>query len=380
MAIQILFSGEMGGGGLLGPGEQADLASLAVEIVIGEPGSDPQVIRHVIVDRLTAEQRAGEAIGPDDLAPVADDDGTPAVFRSILHLLVSTGGSDPRSYAIDRGFAAAMAAWGADQADDDTLTLNEAVVPAVVADQSMVVASEQRFLPAIDDAETRAYVAAPRVYLTTRSIGLDDLAQQVVRTDLMRDGIRTLPRDGAPADAPARHRLWYGALAGAFESEYILANAGQLDPTGRVIEGVSFDMGKPLAVVTGEDELLPVAADTSLATILAAGGLAVVPGEITTAATWWEISPDATTRSVLAPRLGGGGVRGPGAPRPSTIKPVGPADKPRDQRKQKDEGGNAGEYGTLVDKVGRNVEKAARTGGRIVRDGWDDVAKPLVKL
>ena len=184
----ILYSGEMGGGGLLGPGEQADLASLAVEIVISEPGSDPRVIRHVIVDRLTAEQRAGDAISTDVLAPVADDDGTPAVFSSILDLLVSTGGSDPRSYAIDRGFAAAMAAWGANQSDISTLTIDEMVMPAVVADQSMVVASEQRFLPAIDDAEVRAYVAAPRVYLTTRSSDISDLAQQIVRTDLVRDG------------------------------------------------------------------------------------------------------------------------------------------------------------------------------------------------
>ena len=79
-------------------------------------------------------------------------------------------------------------------------------------------------------------------------------------------------------------------------------------------------MGQPLTVITGTDVVMPGAADPNLASILAAGGLAVVPGDVPTGTTWWEVSPDATTRSVLAPRLGGGGVRGPVVPahRPSS--------------------------------------------------------------
>jgi len=55
-------------------------------------------------------------------------------------------------------------------------------------------------------------------------------------------------------------------------------------------------------------------------------------------------------------------------------------DKPRDQRKQQDDGKSGNEYGTLVNNVAGKVEKGANAAGRVVRDGWDDVAKPLIKL
>jgi hypothetical protein len=77
--------------------------------------------------------------------------------------------------------------------------------------------------------------------------------------------------------------------------------------------------------------------------------------------------------------LGGGGVRGPGGPR-RPILPVNPPDKPRDQRKQQDDGKQGNEYGTLVENVAGKVEKGAKAGGRIIRDGFDDVVKPLIKL
>ncbi|CAN5835663.1 hypothetical protein BH23CHL8_BH23CHL8_11710 [soil metagenome] len=375
----IIFSGEMGGGGLMGPGEEADIASLSLEIVIREPGRDPQAIRHVIADRLTVEQRASGAVTPDVLRPIADDDGTPAIFRAILHPMVSTGGSDPRAYAIDRGFAAAMAEWGANRSDLSDISLNELVIPAVIADQSMVVASEQRSIPAIDDDQVRTYVAAPRVYLVTRAIGADDGARQIVETDLARDAIRTLPRDDATADAAARHQLWYGALAGAIESEYVLANAAGLDPEGRVIEGVSFEMGQPLTVLTTPDEGLPVRADASLVAIMAAGGLAVVPGEVAAADTWWEVSEDGTTRSVLAPSLGGSRVGGPRS-RPSRVLPPSPPDKPGDQRKQKGQEGKGNEYGTLVTEVSQKVTKTSEVMSNYHKDLFVTVAKPLVKI
>ena len=73
---------------------------------------------------------------------------------------------------------------------------------------------------------------------------------------------------------------------------------------------------------------------------------------------------------------GAGGVGGGRRP----IMPVNPADKPRDQRKQQDEDAKGNEYGTLVDNVAGKVQKGAQKAGRIVQDGWDEVAKPLIKL
>jgi transglutaminase-like putative cysteine protease len=377
----ILLQGEVGGGGLLGPGKQADLASLSLDITIGVPGRDPQVVRHVIADRLTASQRSAGAVTAAELAPVAtDDDGTPIIFRSIVHPMVSTGGTDPRTYATDLGFATKLAAWGAANAASlDDMSLNEALVPQAVSDQAIVVASEQRFISSIDDDQVRAYVAEPRVYLASRSLDPIDPTRWVQQTDIVRDGIRTLPRQDASADATARHQLWYGALAGAFETQYGLANAAVLDPAARSLEGVSLEMSQPLSVQAGPEVALPLAAGPDLVSIIGSGGMAIVPGDVPSARTWWEVASDGTTRSVLAPRSGGFegvGSKGSGY----KVFPVPEADKPRDQRKQKDEDGNANEYGTVVNKVSRKVEKASRAIGRLTQDGFDDVAEPLIKL
>ncbi|MFN8518286.1 MAG: transglutaminase domain-containing protein [Chloroflexota bacterium] len=374
----ILFTGELGGGGLLGPGEQADLVQLALEVTVSSPGAEPQTVRQVLADRLTPSQRASGSFTAEDLAPVADDDGIPAIFRSIVHVLPSTGALSPRAYAQDRGYAAAMTAWGINTPDDEDLTLNEALVPIAVADEAFVAASERRFVPAIDDAHVRAYVATPRVYLVTRSLDLDDVARQRVVTDLAIDDLRMLADDGSDAEATAR-QLWYGSLQGAFETEYALANASAFESDGLVLEGVSFDMDQSLHVVTSADGGRPDAASGDLDHLLQAGGLAVVPGDVAAARTWWEIAADAGTRSVLAPRLGGGGAGGVGSGR-RPVMPVSQPDKPRDQRKQQDDGQNGNEYGTVVENVAGKVEKGARSAGRVVRDGWDVVKKPLIKI
>jgi transglutaminase-like putative cysteine protease len=374
----ILFSGEVGGGGLLGPGEQADLVRLTVELSVASPGAEPLVVRQVLADRLTPEQRSAGTASVETLSPVADDEGTPALFRTVIHLMVSTGATSPRGFRQDQGYAAAMAAFGANTPDSDDITLAEALVPAAVGDLALVMASERRFIPAIDGATVRSYIASPRLFLATRASDPQDLEVRSVVTDLAVDALRTLPRDGGTSDAAAR-RLWYGALEGAVETEMTLANASALDAASRTMEGVSFDMAQPLTVVTAADGVRPEAAAVDLERLLGAGGLAVVPGDVAAARTWWELSPDATTRSVLAPRLGGGGVRGPGGPR-RPILPVNPPDKPRDQRKQQDDGKQGNEYGTLVENVAGKVEKGAKAGGRIIRDGFDDVVKPLIKL
>lgn len=375
---EILFTGEVGGGGLLGPGEQADLVRLSLEVSVASPGRDPQVVRQVLADRLTAEQRAAGSVSADQLAAVADDEGTPAVFRPIVHLIVSTGGTSPRAYEQDLGYGASMAAWGANVPDLGDATLNEALVPDAVADQALALASEQRFVPAIDDETVRAYVAAPRLTLATRTVDLDDVERRSIVTDLAIDSIRTLPTDGAAAEAAAR-QVWYGALEGAFETELALANASAYDAEGRTLEGVSFDMAQPLTVVTADATARPTAAADDLAALLAAGGLAVVPGDVAAARAWWEVASDAQTRSVLAPRLGGNKAGGIGGGR-RVVMPVNPADKPRDQRKQQDDGKNGNEYGTLVNNVAGKVEKGAKAAGRVVQDGFDDVVKPLMKL
>ncbi len=363
----IVISGTDGGGGLMGGGGQVDLASLSLEIQTDAPGATPQVVRHLIADRIPPAVRASGDITPDDLLAVQDSDGTPAIFATILHVMSSTGGSSPLAYAAEQGFAAQIAGWSANAADIGETGLDRVFAPAAVSDRILVVASEQRFLTALDDAEVRAYVAAPRVYLTTRAVDANDPTVGTVMSDLLIDGIRTLPRAGATQDAAARHQLWYGALQGALETEYALVNASSAEPEGRILAGVSLEMGQPLSVLSATDTTLPRAADETLAEALAAGGLAVVPGAVADAGSWWLISADGSARSILAPRLGGNGIWSK-LPNPfRRVVPVVPSEPGNNGK------GGGNEYINNL-KVEKEVTPTVEAGGQMARDAFEDGA------
>jgi hypothetical protein len=373
----VFVTGELGGGGLLGPGTPADLVSLSLTVATQGPGQEVVSNRHVIADRLAPDIRAGGAITPDDLAAVADVDGTPAIFQTVVNLLVSTGGSDPRVFATDRAWAAEMTAFTANTADVGNMPLDQAFAPAAIADESLVVASEQRFLPAIDSAEDiRAYVATPRVYLASRSLDTVESEQLVVATDLLRDVIRILPRDGAAADTVAMYQVWYGALQAAFETEYALSNSTSFEAQGMRLQGVSFDMAKALTVVSSSGPEIP-AADERLTAILSSGGLAVVPGDPATASTWWEIASDGSTRSIVAPSIGAGIGSGklPSVPRGVTPVPKAP---PGGRHNRGNKGGGTEYPNTLKPSEAASpaVQKVAR---KAAEDTFEQTAGALAK-
>jgi transglutaminase-like putative cysteine protease len=369
------ITGETEGGGMLGGGgARFDLASLALEIETTVPGWQPTIDRHLIADRVPAGLRVSGDPTPEDLTPVADIDGTPATFATVLHLMLSTGGSDPRGYAIDQGFAAQVAAWGANVPDTSDVLLDRALAPAAASDQALVIASEQRLIPAVDDEQVRAYVASPRIYLASRSIDPADPTRDIVLTDLMRDEIRTLTHPGAPTDAAARHQLWYGALQAALETEYMLSIASTLQPEGLTLQGVSFDMAQPLIVLDAAATVLPGAADEVLASTLAAGGLAIVPGDVSSASTWWQVGPDGTTRSIIAPRMGASGSIG---------KKLSPAF--RVQPKQPSQPGGNGKGGRGGNEYQNSLEPSkqatpvAQAAGNVTRDTFQQNAGTIAR-
>jgi hypothetical protein len=357
----VLLTGEVGGGGLLGGGEHVDLVSLSLDVETTAPGHEAEVVTHVIADRLAADARATGAVTADSLEAVADLDGAPVIFQNVTHIMVSTGGSNPRVRASEQDLAAQMSGWLANATDTSDVLIGEAMIPATTSDEMLVVGSEQRFVPAIDGGDVRAFVAAPRVYLATRAVDATDVTADTTQTDLVLDGIRVVPGEGvAPEDAVQR-QVWYGVLQGALETEYLLANGSIYQPEGRTLQAVSLDMSEPLSVVTGADPAIP-AADARLEEILAAGGLAVVPGDSTAANTWWEIGPDGSTRSVLAPSLGGGISTGP-ATKPPAIPAPNPGQKPGDQNPDEHKGT---EYPTTVDVSQQVTTKVGETAQQII--------------
>jgi hypothetical protein len=292
--------------------------------------------------------------------------------------MVSTGGANPRHQAADLAFAAQMAAWGSNTDDPGAILAVDAFQPMAALDRSLVLASERRFIPAIDDAEVRAFVAMPRITATTSVMDLADPSSTTFRTDLMIDGVRTLAREGAPVDAAARRQLWYGTLEGALETEFVLSGADLLDPAGRLLVSASFDTTRPLTVVTDDDGPIPAAADAGLDGILASGGLAVVPGDVATARTWWEIGPDGSTRSVIAPRLGSS-IRG-GRPGPSSpLTRVQPKSGTNPGGKQHQGRRGPGERGLVEQQVVPAAETTGKELGYSTADKFTQASSQLMK-
>ncbi len=151
------------------------------------------------------------------------------------------------------------------------------------------------------------------------------------------------------------------------------------EPGTLTLTGVSFVMDEPLTVLSSEGLAdLPSTTDPALASMLGDGDLVVVPGDPGLTSTWWQVSQDGTTRSILAPTLGGiGGVGRPpssGGPAITPIKALDqqpgqqrrPDPKPTDEWEDDDEAGN--EYGTLVNEVGTKTEQVADPAGQALRD------------
>lgn len=297
---------ELGGsaGGLFGGdffgSAGADLVALTLELATQGPGVAPISATRVLYDRAPPSARVAGALDANDLEPLPDD-GAPAAFGGLHHVLVSTGGASPRDHAIARAYAANFAAndLSAEGAASD-YGLADLLFPLAVADQTLVVASERAIVDGLAGVGARAFVARPRVYLASL-LPFPDVSDGTARLiDLALDGVDVAVGPDAAPDTVARHRLWYGALQTALETEATLQAARAVDPDTATIDSVSLAMaGATLRVVE------PAERDTTegraLRDALAQGHLAVLVGD---PSRFWAVDPaSGATRSVLEPGL-----------------------------------------------------------------------------
>jgi hypothetical protein len=239
-------------------------------------------------------------VAADDLEPLPDG-GTPLAFGGLHHVLVSTGGSSPRAHAIARAYAANFAAneLRSDTAAND-YPLGDLLLPLAVADQTLVVTSERAIVDGLAGAGARAFVGRPRVFLASL-LPFPDVPDGTARVvDLALDGVDVVHGTDAAPDTAAHHRLWYGSLQTALETEATLQAARAVDPTTATIDSVSLAMaGAALRVVGPAD--LASAEGPALRETLAGGRLAVLVGD---AMRFWAIDPaTGATSSVLEPGL-----------------------------------------------------------------------------
>lgn len=300
-----------GGGGVLGNlfGDSGpELVALSLELETTGPGLTPATVRRVLLDRAPATERLAGTIDAAALEPWPEG-RSPTAFGGLHHVLASTGGASPRAHAIARAYAAHFAATELRAEDAATsYALDDLMLPLAVADRTLVLASERAVVDGLAAEGVRAFVGRPRVYLTSL-LPYPEVPNGTARViDLALDDVAIAAPTDAPAGTAARHRLWYGVLQTALETELTLQAARALDPTTATVDSVSLAMpGAALRVVTTEDP--PSAPGPALRRALDDGHLAVLVGD---AARFWTVDPESgATRSVFEPgvRIGftGGG-------------------------------------------------------------------------
>jgi hypothetical protein len=294
------------------PLKDSPLAGVRLEVQRDIPGQPSQTFTHVILDRVPASARAAGIVTPNVLAPMDGGNAGPTALAPIIHVMASTGGSNPRDTAITQARIAEFVDALSRPDAAGAYELGDLLWPVAVADQSLVTASERIIVPALDDGSGgHAFIADARVYLTSFGPGGSSGSGIQVATDLLADGVRIIAPSGVPADG-AQRRMWYGALQTALETQFVYEILSSVDPVGRQVLDVSDSTGSTLAVLAPDDPgSVPVGAAPALRDAVAAGLLAVVPGDPATSTTWWTVDPrDGTTRSIIDPGYGsifGGG-------------------------------------------------------------------------
>jgi len=311
----IAIAGDDGGFGL-GGGSSIDLTGLLLQVETNVPGHESQLRDRILLDRIPAAIRATGSVTTDQLLPLAVGDAGPLVLGEIHHILVSSGGANPRDTAIEMVNAAALAINELGAADAlDRFGIHQLMWPMTAADDALALLSERFIVAGLDRAiEGRAFVGGPRVVVFSVGPAAEDASRLAYRSDLLLDPITlALPASG-DGTGDAAVRQWYGVLEAALETETGLQVASAFDPGDRQLVGAGLSTGstRALAVLTRDDiSTLPATAPVALVRALEADHIVVVPGDAATSSVWWTIATaDGTTRSILDPGLGAIGLRG----------------------------------------------------------------------
>lgn len=298
----------LGGRGqdLLGdPTDLPEPVTLRLVVTTEGPGVEPLQATHVLVDRRTDGQLPGSLAAHAPLVPLTVEAGVPTALTGISNIAVSTGGSNPRTFAYRLvqvlDFIAGVML---DEEVAAQYSLADRLWPMAMAGEGLVQASEQVLVPAAGGDAGHGYVARPRVYLTSVAPAADDPEISLAITDLMIDGVRILPR--VPGTPTAPGQLWYGALQSALETELALRAADALAGGDPPLAGTSLSTRPPLTVLAPEAGAALDRTHAALRRDLESGLFVVLAGDAVTAESWWSIDPrSGVTRAMLVSGMRG---------------------------------------------------------------------------
>ncbi len=300
-----------GDGGFFGGEAGPELASLRIELISEAPGSEPLVAERILLDRVDPADRASGTVLPELLDPMPPAGEVLPALAGVHQLLVSNGAADLRAWAVKRAIAIGWAATFVNQPEQaDGLDLHDLFYPLAVANQSIVLASEQLLTGGIGVPDAaRAFVGRPRGYLVSFVPYPEVPDGTAIITDLALDDVDVVTSDQAPDGTAARIRLWQGVLQTALETELSLERAAAVDPSTAAVSSVSLAMSGPPALIQPSDAGSVPPAAGALHRALAANQLALLVD--TDGSSFWAVDPiTGRTRSVSDPGVRPGFIGG----------------------------------------------------------------------
>jgi len=297
---------------LLGSGGKEQLSALYLDVETSSPDHHTTTSRRCLLDRVPSRARFAGTAKTRDLAPVDRIDGVPTVFHAIHQVIVSSGSLNPHQVANNVGLAAHFAGrhLSRPHAFRD-LDLDAIMWPVAMLRSAAVAWDERTSVGVVDDLpDLRFVIAEPRVYLVSLlQLAAGAQPQVAVTVDLVHDEVQAVAAGHVSPSEVASARMRYGVFQSAFETTWLelprMVTGGAPDAG---LRGASATLdGKGVVLASRTDRHLPPDAPAALLDHLEHGGL-VVAGTSQLAhgaQAWWAVSPDGTTRAMLAPTLGG---------------------------------------------------------------------------
>lgn len=291
------FGGFFGGGG---GGEQ--VTRVRLQLVAESPDGTERTADRILLDRVDPERRAAGEVTAGSLTPLPSE-GAPPELLAVHNVLFSNGGMSPREQVALRA--------GAIYSTNEFLIAEEAGSPSserellralAVANRELVLTSERVTVAGLSFPGVRAFVGGARSFLVSVAPSADLEGGMASTIDLALDGVAFVGfSDGA---AEARHRLWYGVLQGALETQASLRRWRGFEPTEVELDSVSLRMGEPLTVLPSSGVAEVTAAAVELNAALRSGEVVVSVGAPGPDGAFWAIEAyTGSTRSILEPGL-----------------------------------------------------------------------------
>jgi transglutaminase-like putative cysteine protease len=292
---------------------KTELIGMYIDVRVGLANSLGKVSRGVLIDRLPSLLRVSGRPAKDNLKPMPMNGDQPEGFRGIHQIMVSNGGSNPRTVSADVGLAfyfvgKYLTAPGA----LDELSLDATMWPAAMFRNAQVAVNERLLDVTLNDStDMRFFIGEPRVYVMSqilRSSGDD--ARVGLSVDLLHDPIHVIATDHASAKELHDHRLWHGVVQSSFETTLVeLPKITNPDTAKYTLSTSTESTGPSVLFSDRADDRLPEKTPFVLRQDIAEGKVVVASSKSFDdgLATWWAVGPDGTTRAMVEP-AGGYGV------------------------------------------------------------------------